>query len=348
MATESPKYPELHLRPWHIDEEAFPRDGQPGEIWEFLLQYAILAPSSHNSQPWLFRIHGETLELYADRSRSLRVTDPDDRQLTIACGCALFHLRVAMEHFGCFGSIATLPDQADPDLIARLRLGEHGSPNVEDNLLLAAIPKRRTNRQPFDERPLPEPLLSALQMAAQKERAWLHMIRSDETRFALAELIAEGDRIQWAQKRFRLELAAWLHSSHANAHDGIPMYSQDINDILSYAGPLAVRTFDMGAGQAAKNQEIAMHSPALMVLGTHGNALPDWISAGQALARVLLRARIEDVYASYLNQPIEVEALRPRLAELLDVEGTPQLILRMGFGEDTKPTPRRFVEDVLI
>lgn len=339
---------EPHLQPWHVDEDDFPRRGDAAARWEFLLRYAILAPSSHNTQPWLFRIRQDTLEMYADRTRALRVCDPNERQLIISCGCALYHLRVAMEHFGCLGSIATLPDATDPDLLARLRLGEHGSPNVEDNLLFAAITRRRTNRQPFADRPLPETLISALQLAAHAERNWLHFIRDEESKYAAAGLIAEGDRRQWAEKRFRLELAAWVHSNHAHAHDGIPGYAQDVNDLLSYAGPLVVRTFDMGDGQAAKNHEIAVHSPALAVLGSEGDAPRDWLHTGQALAHLLLRARMEDVWASFLNQPVEVPELRTRLAALLKTSGQPQLVLRLGYGPEVRPTPRRNVEDVLL
>ena len=36
----------------------------------------------------------ETVELLADRTRALPVNDPQDRELTISCGCALFNLRV--------------------------------------------------------------------------------------------------------------------------------------------------------------------------------------------------------------------------------------------------------------
>jgi hypothetical protein len=49
----------------------------------------------------------------------------------------------------------------------------------------------------------------------------------------------------------------------------------------------------------------------LAILGTDGDTLPDWLSVGQALARMLLRARAEDIWASFLNQPIVVSELRP-------------------------------------
>jgi len=86
----------------------------------------------------------------------------------------------------------------------------------------------------------------------------------------------------------------------------------------------------------------------LIVLGTNDDKPGDWVAGGQALARVLLRARVEDVWASFLNQPIEIPDLRAKLKALSGHTSFPQAILRLGFGENVKPTPRREVEEVLI
>src|SRR3712207_7684548 len=62
-------------------------------------------------------------------------------------------------------------------------------------------------------------LLAALQAAALEEGAWLHLVEDEDAKHAVAELIAEGDRIQLADKRFRRELdrkSTRLNSSHAN------------------------------------------------------------------------------------------------------------------------------------
>ena len=77
----------MHLgNSWNISEEAFPVQGGPEEKLRFLLNYAVLAPSGHNTQPWLFRLSGDKVELYADRTRGLAVVDPEDRALVISCG----------------------------------------------------------------------------------------------------------------------------------------------------------------------------------------------------------------------------------------------------------------------
>lgn len=333
--------------PWSILAEDFPANGTTPEKWKFFLHYAVLAPSSHNSQPWLFHLRNNMLELYADRRRACRVVDPNDRELIMSCGCALFHLRCAMRHFGYSESVEIFPDQ-DPDLVARLSMDTQDEADVEASILFHAIPKRRTNRQPFSDEPLPGSLLVTLQRAAEAEGAWLRFLHDQETRYAAADLVAAGDRIQWANKAFRLELSKWVHSNRSASRDGVPGYAAGIDDLLSCTGPLVVRTFDMGEGQAARDHEVATGSPVLTVLGTGDDKPRDWVAGGQALARVLLRARAGDVWASFLNQPIEVPELRTTLKTLAGHAGFPQAVLRLGFGENVKPTPRREVEEVLF
>ena len=336
------------LGPWSIAVEDFPQNGSLPDKWKFLLRYAVLAPSSHNTQPWLFHFRGNEVELYADRTRACRVVDPEDRELVMSCGCALYHLRSAMAHFGCLGAVDILPDANDRALLARITAGVQGERSPEESMLFYAILKRRTNRQPFADDPVPLSLLAALKQAAQNEFAWLHIVQEEEARHAVADLIAEGDRRQWANKRFRLELAAWVHPNPSAARDGIPGYAQGVDDLMSYAGPLVVRTFNMGEGQAAKDHELATGSPVLAVLGTDHDTPRDWLHAGQGLARVLLRARVEDVWASFLNQAVELSDLRQKLNTVIGRTRFPQACLRFGFGADIRPTPRRDVQEVLI
>src|SRR6266487_797924 len=91
---------DLRANPWTVSEADFPVTGPPTEQLQFLLSYAVLAPSEYNTQPWLFNVTNRTAQLYADRSRRLPRLDPDDRELVISCGAALLNLRLAPTHFG--------------------------------------------------------------------------------------------------------------------------------------------------------------------------------------------------------------------------------------------------------
>lgn len=337
------------LAAWQVAEEAFPRTGTPQEQLRFLVNYAILAPSSHNSQPWKFRVAGNTLELYADRTRSLRVVDPGDRELLISCGAALFNLRTAMYHFGCVGNASPLPDPGYPDLLARITLDSQRADVGEWSTLFDAITRRVTNRGPFDPDEVPLALEPELKTAGQVEGAWLATFKRERAKEAVGLLVAKGDGVQFENPAFRGELAKWLHS--ARAEDGVPGYAEGVNELLDFAIPavaFVVRRFDLGNGVAARDKDLATGSPLLACLGTARDDALAWLNAGQALQRVLLVATAHGYDASFLNQPIEVPELRPQLRILSGQPGYPQVLLRIGRGRRARHTPRRPVSDVFI
>ncbi|MCW5848475.1 MAG: hypothetical protein KIT87_00040 [Anaerolineae bacterium] len=312
-----------------------------------MLQYAILAPSSHNSQPWLFHVQPKQVELRADQTRALPVVDPEDRELVISCGAALYHLRLALRYFGFAGEVELLPDPDRPDLMAVVRWGGAGTSTDAERALFQAILLRRTNRRRFEDRAVPAPLVAELQAVTEAEGAWLDVLQGDQ-RLALADLIAEADDRQMADRRFRRELAAWIHPNRLVSRDGMPAYASGVTAVVETGGPFVLRTFEDSGTQAAIDRRIALGSPLLAVLGTNQDGPRAWLQAGQALARLLLLACAQGVSASYLNQPAEVAELRPRLANMLNRTGFPQLILRMGYGPEVKATQRRPLSDVLV
>ena len=308
---------------------------------EALLKAAALAPSSHNTQPWLWRLRGDALELLADRTRALPVNDPDDRELTISCGCALFNVRAAAAAAGLDAAVQPLPDPAEPDLLARVALRRTTRPAAEA-LLQGALAERRTVRQRFAADAVGAAGVAALADAARREGATFTVLDTAERRLRAAELVAEGDAAQWADPRWRRELAAWMHPRRQG--DGLSM--------PALAVPVAqavVRTFDMGHGVGAKDRQLADESPLLAVLWTDGDTAADWLAAGQALERVLLTGVQHGLQASYLNQPVQVAALRPKLQQLVGRPGWAQVLLRMGVPmQPVAPAPRRPVLDTVV
>lgn len=86
----------------------------------------------------------------------------------------------------------------------------------------------------------------------------------------------------------------------------------------------------------------------LVVLGTNTDETLDWLNTGIALADLALLARSEELWISFLNQPIEVPELRHKVMDAISKEkGFPQLLLRVGYAKDVKPTPRRRIEEML-
>jgi nitroreductase len=306
-----------------------------------LLNYAVLAPSSHNTQPWHFTITDNTISLYADRTRALPANDPDDRELTISCGCALMNLRVAAAHFGFNASCNITPDSADDDLFAVVSLSKTQTMTTDEAMLFDSIELRRTYRKRFEANDVPEPVQRSLSITASEEGAWLDVIETESTRHKIATLVAEGDSIQWSNPSWRRELAAWLHPHRRG--DGLT-----VPGVVAPIAQSVIRTFDMGNGVAAKDKQLADESPLIAVIGTDGDNVKDWLAAGQALQKVLLSAHSRGLQASFLNQPVQLAPLRAELQTLLGRNGYPQILLRLGFPTDEiKATPRRDIEQVI-
>src|SRR5579859_6334017 len=53
-----------------------------------LVRYATLAPSSHNTQCWKFKLGDDHIAISPDYSRRCPAVDPDDHHLFVSLGCA--------------------------------------------------------------------------------------------------------------------------------------------------------------------------------------------------------------------------------------------------------------------
>lgn len=327
---------------------AVSHDALDARLLRLVLRDAVRAPSSHNTQPWLFHVEDGAVELWADRSRALPIVDPKDRELTISCGAALHHLRVSLRRSGYTPEVELLAEPPRPELLARIAIGPPRVPSGLDLELADAVARRRTNRGPFRAKEVKPEHLRALCDAAESEGAQL-LIVPEGKRHQLASLVAEGDRRQWRNAAFRRELAKWLRNNHDDKHrDGIPGYALGMSDAVAIVSGLVIRTLDRGDGVAAHDSEMVDGAPVLAVVVTTTNAPRAWLRAGEALSHVLLRATTLDLAASFLNQPIQEHDLRNRVAALIEHVGAPQVVLRIGYpAGPASLTPRREVDDVL-
>jgi nitroreductase len=308
---------------------------------------ASQAPSSHNTQPWRFRLRDDCLELRLDRTRALDVIDPDGRQLTISVGCALFNARLAIRNAGFLEAVEPFPEPADPELAARLRLGLLRSPIDDDRALMAAVARRATNRRPFHDRPVGQAIADELIRVARRERAALHRLVPDDKQ-RLAALVAEADRAQYADPAFRAELQRWLVGAGSPRKDGIPFAEKEYGSSLPFTVARRLRTLDLGERFGELEQALIEGSPLVVVMSTQRDEPIDWLDVGQALQAVLLRATTHELSAAFLGQVLEQPALRDEIRTLLGVTAAPQVVLRLGYAEPVaRLAPRRDLDELL-
>ncbi|MDX1421368.1 MAG: nitroreductase family protein, partial [Rubricoccaceae bacterium] len=169
--------------------------------------------------------------------------------------------------------------------------------------------------------------------------ARLAVLTRAEDREAVAALVEEGIRLQGNDPAIAGEIRQWLRPEGDPRPDGVPDAEQGPWDRRS-----AVRT--PSDVLATRTRTLIASSPAVLVLATSADTPPAWLAAGQALAHVLLDAADRGLFASYVNQPVEVERLRPVLAARAG-GGFPQVVFRVGYPERREGTPRRPLDDLL-
>src|SRR5690348_15357341 len=116
-------------------------------------EFAGLAPSIHNTQPWRWRVTGSTLELRAVRDRQLERSDPEGHLLLISCGAALHHALTALAAEGWHSDVHRMPQAADPDLVASITVTSRTAASAEAMHALQTLRIRRTDRRPVSDLP---------------------------------------------------------------------------------------------------------------------------------------------------------------------------------------------------
>lgn len=338
------------VTPYELDPIDFPRSGCLRDQFVFLLRYAILAPSTHNAQPWKCGLTDEGIAVYADYTRRLRVADPGHRELTMSIGALIMNLRVAAAHFG-FASRVDYNYGGDSErpiafvrLVPRVPREQIARPMAE---LFPAIVKRHTNRHPFLAARIPKGFLDTIQALARTSQVGMALSTDGGANMRVATLVAAADRMLHADPQFRKELAEWIRPNWTRKSDGMTGAAFGAGSVASALGPWATKTFDLGPIHAIKHEELCAQAPLLVVI--HGeDTVGDLLEAGEFMERIFLTAVRDGLQVSFFNMPIQVPDVRTELRSMFSLSGWPQLLLRIGFSlTPPSPSPRRPLEEII-
>jgi hypothetical protein len=312
------------------------------------LRLAIRAPSVHNSQPWAWRVYGNTVDLYADPSRHIPATDPQGRDLVMSCGAALHHLLVALAASGLAGRVRRLPDPQRPDHLAAIALTPC-SPTGTDADLSAVIPRRHTDRRRFSPWPVPGEVVGGMAELAERNGLTLQAVTDPRLRWRLYKAIAAAAETQEADPLYAAELARWS-GRPSGAPDGVPSANvpwpapaRGRMPMRAYAHPAVVESPGQGEPENA----------ALLLLSTFADTRASWLRAGEVTSAVLLTATLAGLASSPLTQPLEVHETRAFVRDHVGAVKTahPQILLRIGWAlpgaRELPATPRRPLDDVV-
>ncbi|MBA9005245.1 Acg family FMN-binding oxidoreductase [Thermomonospora cellulosilytica] len=337
--------PETWVREHRRDADRFAEDARSA------IETARWAPSVHNTQPWRFGVGDRRISVRGDADRRLEVADPAGREMLISCGAAIFTLGLALRGRGYAPRVRLLPDPDRPQLLAELTLdGPATGTTGEVGRLLEQVGLRSTHRGPFLPVPLPAGLLSLLREEARREGAVLHVVTGDHAVGALAALTQAAEHLERSDPGYDAEMTRWAPEPGSRRSDGVQDGSYPRQDERTEPH-FAARGFARGQGWGsvpeakAASGDLAVGTVALLT--TRADGPEDWLRAGQALQRVLLRAQAEgNVSAAFHTQPLEIPELREVVRSRLCGGEHPQMLLRLGVAESERATVRRPADEV--
>jgi nitroreductase len=293
---------------------------------------AGLAPSIHNTQPWRWRVLGSTMQLWAVRERQLPLTDPLGRMLTISCGAALHHARVALAAEGWQAAIHRLPDPAQPDLLAEVTVRHRVAVTPEALRLLQTARVRRTDRRPVTDTPVDPEAIAHLCRVAEREGARLHVLGRDEV-IELAGAASLAQQVEGRDPAWAEELAYWAGGERRHGL-GVPDAT-----IPSQPPPTTVPDRDFGPTGTLPIWPGRDRAAVYALLYGDEDTGPAWLRAGEALSAVWLEAMLRGLTVLPLSAVIEVAQTRAVLHRMLAGLGEPFLVLRLGVGDADHVVP---------
>lgn len=309
-----------------------------------LVRCATLAPSSHNTQCWKFRIGEHGIDILADRSRRCPVVDPDDHHLYVSLGCAAENLVLAAAQHGLHAAARFEP-------AIGIRVALEPAP-ASRSALYAAIPQRQSTRGDYDGRPLASAELRLLEAAGSGRGTQVMLLTERPAMEQVLELAVAGNAAQFADRAFVAELKAWIRFSGDEAvrqGDGLYAASSGNPTAPRWLGTHLFDGFVTADGENDKLRRQIRSSAGLAVFFSDADDAAHWVEVGRCCERFALQAAALDIRTAFVNQPVEVAALRPRLAALLGIGARrPDLVVRFGRGPRLPPSLRRPVAAVIV
>ena len=311
-----------------------------------LIRCATLAPSSHNTQCWKFSINELGISIVPDLTRRCPAVDPDDHHLYVSLGCAAENLVQAALANGLKGEAII---ETKPTDVLKIRL--QPTQPVESPLF-KAISQRQCTRAEFDGQAVSSEDLRLLALAGAGPGVQMSLITDKPAMEKVLEYVVQGNTAQMNDPAFVAELKTWIRFNDAEAvrmGDGLFARSSGNPSVPRWlASPLFPVLFRTNS-ENDKYVKQVRSSSGIAVFISDANDKAHWIETGRCYERFALQAAALGIRNAFLNQPVEVGALRPQFASFLGIgQRRPDLVVRFGRGPEMPRSLRRPIQSVLL
>lgn len=333
-------YSNMVSKTWrHHEHDLTPDD------YSELVRYATLAASSHNTQPWIFKLESDRIWILPDWSRRCPSVDPDDHHLYVSLGCAVENLLLAAKAAGLEGSVScdapTTGVQIDFEKVPAVR-----------SALFDAIPQRQCSRSMYDGLPLTVEEMKQLKDASHGNGVSALFITDAEQKDLVAHYVAEGNEDQFSDAVWARELKSWIRFNGKEAvrkGDGLYGPSMGSPAVPRWLGLAAMHFGFSAKKQSKKDLGHIRSSSAIAIIYSESDDISHWIEAGRCFQRMALQSTALGLHTAFINQPVEVAKLRSEFAHAMGIgDHRPDLVVRIGRGQEMPRSLRRLVEDVIV
>jgi hypothetical protein len=310
-----------------------------------LVRYAVLAPSSHNTQCWKFALEADAITVLPDFTRRCPVVDPDDHHLFVSLGCAAENLVQAARAHGLRGDAQF---DAARDAV-RVTLSPMAAEATD---LFNAIASRQSTRAEYDGKPVASDDLKRLQAAATTDRVSLLLLTDRPGLDKVLDFVVQGNTAQMKDAAFVDELKAWIRFNGTDAvrlGDGLFSKSSGNPEVPAWLGAAMFGFFFTPKAENDKYVKHLRSSAGVAVFSAAKEDKAHWVEVGRSYERFALQATALGIRTAHVNMPVEVATLRPKFAEAIGLGRTrPDLVIRFGRGPTLPPSMRRPVQAVLV
>jgi hypothetical protein len=310
-----------------------------------LVRHATLAPSSHNTQCWKFAVEDKGITVLPDLSRRCPAVDPDDHHVFVSLGCATENLVHAALAHGLHAD-ARFDATRSAIHVALAPTPALASP------LFQAIPARQCTRGDYDGKALSGEELKLLELAATSKGVRMLLLIDRPAMERVLDYVVQGNSAQMADPAFVRELETWIRFNGKDAvrtRDGLFSVASGNPAIPTWLGELAFGWFFTAKGENDKYVRQIRNSAGIAVFVGDAADQAHWMAVGRAYERFALQATALGIRNAFVNQPVEVAAVRPPFAAALGLAGQrPDLVVRFGRGPTLPPSLRRPVEAVMV
>ncbi|MEO8484315.1 MAG: Tat pathway signal protein [Acidobacteriota bacterium] len=312
-----------------------------------LVRQATLAPSSHNTQCWRFRITEKAITIAPDLSRRCPAVDPDDHHLFVSLGCAAEN----MVHAALASGL-----HADP----RYEPGGDGAiaVNLEATQkrispLFHAIFERQCARGDYDGQAIAPGELRQLEQAGTGDGVNVRLLTARPAIERVLEYVVAGNTAQMNDAAFVKELKAWIRFGADEAlrtGDGLFAGASGNPALPRWLGSRVMGLFFTAKSENERYSRQIRNSAGIAVFVSDRSDKAHWVEAGRCYERFALQATALGIRNAFVNQPVEVGAIRPQFAAWLGIAShqRPDLVVRFGRGPAMPLSMRRPVEEVLV